>query len=281
MATAQNSPGVVFQERDLTTTSSVPTANVGVIAAPFDKGPVEEIVEVVSERDLAEKFGEPNDYNYEYWYTAAQFLSYGGTLKAIRVNNSSLKNAVNGGTAPLIKNLDNYESSYFSAANSWDWAAREAGTLGNSLGVFITDAGADHIAVIPAPGSGNEPEFVADEAVSATSGAAGKVFKYSILLTVENIVGSFTPGTTTTIAISGSNETVTVLAWDAKNKKLEIALPSGGVTGIIAAAQTITQGSNTADIATGGIERRLYIALNKNSIAFKACLLYTSDAADE
>ena len=270
MATAQNSPGVVFQERDLTTTSSVPTANVGVIAAPFDKGPVEEIVEVVSERDLAEKFGEPNDYNYEYWYTAAQFLSYGGTLKAIRVNNSSLKNAVNGGTAPLIKNLDNYESSYYSAANSWDWAAREAGTLGNSLGVFITDAGADHIAVIPAPGSGNEPEFVADEAVSATSGAAGKVFKYSILLTVENIVGSFTPGTTTTIAISGSNETVTVLAWDAKNKKLEIALPSGGVTGIIAAGQTVTQGSNTCDIATGGIERRLYIALNKNSIAFKA-----------
>ena len=80
----------------------------------------------------------------------------------------------------------------------------------------------------------------------------------------------FTDGVSTTIAISGSNEAVTVVAWDAKNKKLEIELPSGGVTGIIAAAQTITQGTNTADIATGGIERRVYIALDKDSINFAA-----------
>ena len=134
----------------------------------------------------------------------------------------------------------------------------------------MTDAGADQIAVIPAPGSGNEFEFVADEAVSATSGAAGKVFKYSIVLTVESVVGDFTPGTSTTINIGGSNEAVTVLAWDPANKKLEIALPSGGVTGIIADAQTVTQGTSTCDIAASGIERRCYIALNKDSIAFAA-----------
>ena len=270
MAAAQNSPGVVFQERDLTTTSSVPSANVGVIVAPFAQGPVEEVTEIISERDLVERFGEPNDYNYEYWYTAAQFLSYGGLLKCIRVNNTALKNAVNGGTAPLIKNRDDYENNYYDAANTWDWVGRESGTLHNSIGIFVTDAGADHIAVLPAPSSGNEHEFVADAALTAASGAAGKVFKYSILLTVETVVGSFTPGTSTTINIGGSNEAVDVLAWDAANKKLEIGLPSGGVTGIIAAAQTVTQGTNTCDIATGGIERRLYIALDKGSIAFKA-----------
>jgi hypothetical protein len=53
-------------------------------------------------------------------------------------------------------------------------------------------------------------------------------------------------------------------------KKLEIALPSGGVTGIIADAQTVTQGTSTCDIAASGIERRCYIALNKDSIAFVA-----------
>ena len=58
--------------------------------------------------------------------------------------------------------------------------------------------------------------------------------------------------------ISGSAESVDVLAWDASNKKLEIALPSGGVTGIIADGQT-NSGPNTAVIATSGIERRLYI----------------------
>ena len=270
MAANQSSPGVVIQERDLTTITTLSTANVGVIAAPFELGPVEEIVEVSNERELAERFGKPNDYNYEFWYTASQFLSYGGVLKTIRAGSSTLKNAVNTGTAPLIKNLQDYETTYEAANNTWTWAARTAGAKGNSIGIFMTDAGADQIAVIPAPGSGNEFEFVADEAVSATSGAAGKVFKYSIVLTVESVVGDFVPGTSTTINIGGSNEAVTVLAWDPANKKLEIALPSGGVTGIIADAQTVTQGTNTCDIAASGIERRCYIALNKDSIAFAA-----------
>ena len=77
---------------------------------------------------------------------------------------------------------------------------------------------------------------------AASSGAAGKVFKYSIVLTVESIVGDFVPGTTTTVSIGGSNEAVDVLSWDPANKKLEIGLPSGGVTGIIADGQTVTQG---------------------------------------
>ena len=270
MAANQLSPGVVVQERDLTTITSLSTANLGVIAAPFELGPVEEVVTVTSERDLVEKFGKPNDANYEYWYTASQFLSYGGILKAIRVGSTALKNGVNGGTAPLIKNLDGYEASYEDSNNNWNWSARTPGHKGNSIGIFVTDSGADQIAVLPAPGSGNEHEFVADAALSATSGASGKVFKYSILLTVGSVVGSFTPGATTTINIGGSQETVTVLAWDSNNKKLEIGLPGGGVTGIIADGQTVTAGTNTAVIGTGGIERQLYIALNKDSVDFAA-----------
>ena len=270
MAANQLSPGVVVQERDLTTITSLSTANLGVLAAPFELGPVEEVVTVTSERDLVEKFGKPNDNNYEYWYTASQFLSYGGVLKAIRVNSAALKNGVNTGTAPLITNLDNYEASWEGSNNNWNWAARTPGHKGNSIGIFVTDSGADQIAVLPAPGSGNEHEFVADAALSASSGAAGKVFKYAIRLTVDTVVGTFTPGATTTINIGGSQESVDVLAWDANNKKLEIGLPSGGVTGIIADGQTITAGTNTAVITTGGIERQLYVALNKDSIDFAA-----------
>ena len=270
MAANQLSPGVVVQERDLTTITTLSTANVGVLAAPFELGPVEEIIDISSERGLVERFGKPNDNNYEYWFTAAQYLSYGGVLKTIRVNSTALKNAVDSGTAPLIKNLQDYETNYESANNSWKWASRTAGAKSNSIGIFVTDSGADQIGVIPAPGSGNEYEFVADAALSASSGAAGKVFKYSIVLTVTTIVGDFVPGTATTIGIGGSNEAVTVLSWDPTNKKLEVGLPSGSVTGIIAAAQTVTQGSNTAVIASGGIERRLYIALDKGSIEFAA-----------
>ena len=173
MAANQSSPGVVVQERDLPTVSTVSTANIGVMAAPFELGPVEEIVEVSSERQLAEQFGEPNDYNYEYWFTAAQYLAYGGTLKTVRVASSTLKNAVDTGTAPLIKNLQDYETTFETANNTFTWVARTAGAKGNSIGVFVTDAGADQIAVIPAPGAGNDPEFVEDAAVSAASGASG------------------------------------------------------------------------------------------------------------
>ena len=270
MAANQSSPGVVIQERDLTTITTLSTANTGVIAAPFELGPVEEIKNIGSERELVATFGEPNEYNYEYWYTAAQFLSYGGVLKTVRVDSTNLKNAVNTGTAVKIKNLQDYETTYLNGSNSWKWAARTPGAKGNSIGIFVTDAGADQIAVVPAPGSGNDHEFVATEALSATSGAAGKVFKYSILLTVGSVVGSIVPGTTTTISISGSAQTVNVLAYDSAAGKIEIGMPSGGITGIIADGQTVTQGSNTAVIGTGGIERRVYIVKDKGSIDFAA-----------
>ena len=269
MAANQLSPGVVVQERDLTTITTLSTANVGVLAAPFELGPVEEIVTISNERGLVERFGKPNDSNYEYWFTAAQYLAYGGQLKTIRLASSSLKNAVNTGTAPLIKNLQDYETNFEAANNTWKWASRTAGSKGNSIGIFVTDAGADQIAVIPAPGSGNEYEFVEDAAVSASSGAAGKVFKYSIVFTVDAVVGDFTPGVATTVNIGGSQQAVNVISWDPGNKKLEVSLPSGSVTGIFADNQVITQGTNTAAINVT-IERRLYIALDKGKIAFAA-----------
>jgi len=270
-ASNQLSPGVVIQERDLTTVTAPVGLNVGVLAAPFTQGPVEEIVEIASERSLVNIFGEPNDYNYEYWFTAAQFLSYGGILKTIRIADDALKNAVDAGTAPLIKNLQDYETTYEgSNSNLFTYASRYAGTSGNSIGIFVTDAGPDQILVCPAPGSGNEHEFVEDEAVSAASGAAGRVYKYALRLTLTSVVGSFTPGQATTISIGGSPETVNVLAWDSANRYLEISLPGGGVTGIIADGLVVTQGSNSGTIATSGIERRLYVGLDDASISFAA-----------
>ena len=89
MAANQLSPGVVVQERDLTTITTLSTANIGVLAAPFELGPVEEVVEIASERDLVERFGKPNENNYEFWYTASQFISYGGILKTVRVTSTN------------------------------------------------------------------------------------------------------------------------------------------------------------------------------------------------
>tara|TARA_B100000035_G_C21033056_1_gene569402 strand:+ start:1211 stop:3466 length:2256 start_codon:yes stop_codon:yes gene_type:complete len=268
-AANQLSPGVVVRERDLTAQTTPLGLNVGAIAAPFTQGPIEEIVEITNERDLATVFGEPNDSNFEYWFTATQFLAYGGVLKTIRVDDDTLKNAVDTGTAPKIKNLQHYETTYESSnSNAFTWAARTAGTLGNSIGIFVTDAGPDQIAELPAPASGNEWVFQEDLALTAASGAAAKVYKYSLELKVNTVVGTFVPGTATTIEIGGSAESVDVLAWNSTDKILEIGIPNAGVTGIIADGQTVTQGTNTAVIATSGISRLLYIGLDAGSIKF-------------
>ena len=270
-ASNQLSPGVVIQERDLSTVTTPSAFNVGVIAAPFNRGPVEEIVDISSERQLVNIFGEPDDQNYEYWYTASQFLAYGGLLKTIRVAGSVLKNSVSDSqTSELIKNLQDYETVYEGRGSTqWTWAARTPGTLGDSIGIFVTDAGADLVAALPAPGSGNEHEFVADETLSATSGAAGRVFKYSLKLTLSSVVGTFTAGTTADITVGGSAQTVDVLAWNAADKILEIGLQAGGITGIIAdSTDTIAQGSASATVET--TKRELLIALDKGSVNFAA-----------
>ncbi len=275
MAANLSSPGVVVQERDLTTITTLSTANVGVLAGPFEEGPVEEIVNISSERELAERFGKPNDYNYEFWYTASQFLSYGGVLKTIRVTSDALKNAVDSGTAPLVKNLQAYETTFESAANNFFWSSRTPGAKGNSIGVFMTDAGADQI-LDPGTPATNEWEFVNDAALTGSvSGATGKVFKYSIVLTVDNVVGDFKiydandSTTNATITTSGA-EAMFILAWDPANKKLEIGLDSDGISGVIGDNDVIAQANGATAAVNATIQRKLYVALDKGSVEFAA-----------
>lgn len=94
MANTQISPGVLVQERDLTNTINATIDNVGAIVGTFSQGPVEEIVSISSERELIQVFGEPNEQNYEYWFSVAQFMLYGGTVKVVRADNSALANAI-------------------------------------------------------------------------------------------------------------------------------------------------------------------------------------------
>lgn len=94
MASTQLSPGVVVLERDLTSVVNATVDNVAAIVGAFEKGPVEAVTTVVSEKDLLSTFGRPTEYNFEFWFSAAQYLLYGGTLKVVRAYNSSLKNAI-------------------------------------------------------------------------------------------------------------------------------------------------------------------------------------------
>ena len=138
----QLSPGVNVSEVDLTTiVPSVPTS-IGAFAGIFQWGPIDEIVTISDEVNLVERFFNPNSDNYEYWFSAANFLAYSNNLKVVRAASiATTRNAVSNGTAVLIKNDGAYEDNFSSGASTYgEFAARYAGALGNSLQVSLCDA---------------------------------------------------------------------------------------------------------------------------------------------
>ena len=143
MASTLLSPGVVIQERDASL-GNIETVevNVGAIAGAFSKGPVNKPVRINSESELLSTFGEPSDSNYETWFAASSFLSYGGVLDVVRASGASLKTANKGGVSLTINSVEDYEGNYYDGTQAWDYASRSVGTVGNSIKVVAIDAGA-------------------------------------------------------------------------------------------------------------------------------------------
>jgi len=139
----QLSPGVNVSEIDLTTIVPSVATSIGAFAGPFAWGPADEVITISDEVRLVDRFGRPNSTNYEYWFSAANFLAYSNTLKVIRaINIADSRNATgNSAAAVLIENEDDYESNYTGGANTYGhFAARYAGALGNSLKISVCDA---------------------------------------------------------------------------------------------------------------------------------------------
>ena len=138
----QVSPGVSVTEKDLTNIVPAVSTTAGGIVMTAEKGPIDEITTISSENELVEIFGKPNANNFEEFFCAANFLGYGNNLKVVRPI-TGMVNAVSTGTAVLIKNTSDYLNTYLtdsgagSVTNIGTWAAREAGTLGNSLKVSL------------------------------------------------------------------------------------------------------------------------------------------------
>ena len=136
----QVSPGVNVTEKDLTNIVPAVSTSSGGIVLTAEKGPIDEVTIISSEQELAENFGKPNNSNFEEWFCAANFLGYGNNLKVVRPI-TGMVNACVSGTPILIKNttdyLDNYSSTASFAATVGVFAAREAGTLGNSLKISV------------------------------------------------------------------------------------------------------------------------------------------------
>ncbi len=140
----QLSPGVNVSEIDLTTIVPSVATSIGAFAGPFAWGPVGEIITISDEVRLADTFGKPDSSNYEYWFSAANFLAYTNNLKIVRAYGigSTFNATANSSAAGVtIKNDDDWDNNYSGGANTYGhFAARYAGAIGNSLRVSVADA---------------------------------------------------------------------------------------------------------------------------------------------
>ena len=199
MALSLASPGIKVREVDLTRGGITNTTSISAgIAAPFAKGPVEEVVTITNEDELKKVFGTPskNNNHYEYWYSASNFLSYGGSLKVVRCTGDNLKNANAGvsvsSTTLLIKNFDHYTESY-SNPTTWFWAAKNPGYWSEGVSVRVIDNFADQII------SGINTEQTTSVTFQAAANSAN--------LLAEILVGA---GTTVGIVTTDQNYTLSV-----------------------------------------------------------------------
>jgi len=131
----QVSPGVQVREIDLTNVVPAVSTSIGGFAGAFNWGPVEEIVSVSSEKELASIFGTPDSITAQDFLTAASFLQYGSALKVVRAASGNL-NATSSGAGVLVKNRDSYDGITFTAS----FVAKYPGILGNSLSVSFCAA---------------------------------------------------------------------------------------------------------------------------------------------
>ena len=140
----QLSPGVNVSEIDLTTIIPAVATSIGAFAGPFAWGPIGQITTISDEVRLANNFGNPDSTNYEYWFSAANFLAYTSNLKIVRaVSIAETRNATANGAnnVALIKNEEDYLENFTSGNTQYGvFAARYAGAIGNTLQVSMADA---------------------------------------------------------------------------------------------------------------------------------------------
>jgi len=252
MASTQLSPGVVVLEKDLTTVANATLDNVAVIVGSFEKGPVNKIVDITSEKELLSTFGRPSDFNYEYWYSASQFLLYGGTLKVIRAEASALKNSID--TAQTTQTTFSGADTTLTVKDSTDFAQND---------LILIDA---EILQVTAVNSNDLTVLRGQLASAATSHAAG-----SSITLIEQA------GTSTTLneggTLSSSDTTVTVADGGALNVQLNDYLKIEDeiirVSAIVGNDLTVTRGelSTTASSHTDGVAvSRLTVTVSKTFI---------------
>jgi hypothetical protein len=177
---SQVSPGIILKERDLSNVVIVGAQQItAAIAGAFVKGPINQITNISSQRELVNIFGKPTDANAEDWYVASEFLSYGGRLAVVRTSTGVENASTDGGY--LVQNDQDWISGGFISET---FIARTAGTWGNSLLVAVVDRGADQYVTLSAA-----PDVIAQQTIlEFTNGKTAEVVSWDAQTLVASIL---------------------------------------------------------------------------------------------
>lgn len=149
----QISPGVNVTEKDITLlVPAIATTPAGMVGL-FQWGPGNDPVTITSEKELSQVFGKPMRATLEtesdapiynrWWWSAANFLSYGNNLKVVRfINEGGLSKTASSGSTAIagerLCSLSTYQA--FDPVNAnGHFAAKYPGTIGNSLKIVVLD----------------------------------------------------------------------------------------------------------------------------------------------
>jgi phage tail sheath protein FI len=152
----QVSPGINVSEIDLSTTIPALATTIGAIGGVFCWGPVGKFVLVDSENTLAARFGKPTSDNYETFFTAANFLSYGN---ALYVSRAAITTGFSNTVAAASANL-NSNATVILIGNAYGVAAGQ--------GVFGAGIPANTFVVSATIAAGNTNVVISTNATSST-----------------------------------------------------------------------------------------------------------------
>jgi phage tail sheath protein FI len=220
----QLSPGVAVVEKDFSSIVPAVSSSVGAFAGSFAWGPVMQPVTVSSENVLVQRFGLPNDSNFQSFFSAANFLSYANNLLLVRADSTLGRNAVaapSGGLSSVtINNAGSGYSSSASAPSVTVSAPDEIGGVQAEVTVSISGGAITGVAV--------------------SNGGSG----YSVAPTV-NITATAGSGATFTVNLDGDAvDTITVDTGGSGYKGTVTATLTGG-DGTLATAGAVTIATST------------------------------------
>jgi phage tail sheath protein FI len=193
----QLSPGVNVSEIDLTTIVPSVATSIGGIALKAVWGPVSEVITISDEAQLVRIFGKPDSTNYEFWFTASNFLAYSSNLKVVRIRegghlNSTVTTSALAAPGIYIPNDEVWDAQYSGGALTYGaYAAKYPGLKGNSLQVSIADA-----AMYDA--WAYKSNFTDQPTTSAAAAAAGSTFDEIHAIVIDRL-GEFSDGVANTV----------------------------------------------------------------------------------